>query len=203
MLAQVRCWLKSTWNLRFRHSSTIFFVFPSPFSPLSISLIVKTPNPLPKTTNLDVKQKNKTKNKTKPKRTLVLRSTNASRSSAEIDKPKLRELLRCQDRDFWVWVFALVPRYYESVGLGCCSTTKIWWIYGWGIRRKGRIGRMKEKMKKGKSSVKNSSSTWFHVGNCPHKCMKKSWTRRLKPRVLHWSRVLNTRDTSFLYSFET
>ena len=162
MLAQVRCWLKSTWNSRFRHSSSIFFVFPSPFSPLPISIIVKTPNPLLKTKNLELKKKKtkkqnktktKTQNKTKPKRTLVLRSTNASRSGAEIDKPKLRELLQCQDRDFWVWVFALVPRYYESVGLGCCSTAKIWWIYGWGIRRKGRTGRTKEKMKKGKSSV--------------------------------------------------
>ena len=152
MLAQLRYWLKSTWNSRFRHLSSIFAVFPSSFSPLPISLIVETPSPLPKTTNpkkkkqtIKTKQKtkqnqsNNTRQNIKPKCALVLRSTNTSRSDAEInkpttnpshsdaeiDKPKLRELLRCQDRDFWIWVFALMPRYYECLGLGCCSEAKI------------------------------------------------------------------------------
>ena len=158
-MAQLRYWLKSTWNSRFRHLSSIFAVFPSSFSPLPISLIVETPSPLPKTTNPKKKKKkkqtnkqtNKTKQKTKqnqsnntrqnikPKCALVLRSTNTSHSDAEInkptanpshsgaeiDKPKLKELLRCQDRDFWIWVFALMPRYYECLGLGCCSEAKI------------------------------------------------------------------------------
>ena len=150
MLAQLRYWLKSTWNSRFRHLSSIFAVFPSSFSPLPISLIVETPSPLPKTTNPKKKKKktnkqtkqnqsNNTRQNIKPKCALVLRSTNTSRSDAEInkpttnpshsgaeiDKPKLRELLRCQDRDFWIWVSALMPRYYECQGLGCCSEAKI------------------------------------------------------------------------------
>ena len=38
--------------------------------------------------------------------------------------------------------------------------------------------------------------------NCPHECMKKSWTWELKAWVLHWSRVLNIWDASFSDSFE-
>ena len=43
----------------------------------------------------------------------------------------------------------------------------------------------------------------FYVENCPHECMKKSWTWELKAWVLHWSRVLNIRDASFSDNFET
>ena len=125
-----------------------------------ISLTLKTLNPLLKTTN----PKNKKNQATipgrniKPKRASVPRSTNPSCSSAETNKPKLRELRQCWDRDFWVWVFALVPRYYESVGLGCCSSVEIWWIHGWGIRRKGRTGRTKEERSKWRNGTQVSKT---------------------------------------------
>ena len=48
------------------------------------------------------------KRQTKPENgPLVPRSTNPSRSGAEIVKPMA---LWCQDHDFWVWVFALISR---------------------------------------------------------------------------------------------
>ena len=79
MLAQLRYWLKSTWNSRFRHLSSIFAVFPSSFSPLPISLIVETPSPLPKTTNPKKKKKKKQTNKqNKTKATILDRTSNPS-----------------------------------------------------------------------------------------------------------------------------
>ena len=96
----------------------------------------------------------------------MLRSTNPSLGScsdAEINKPKLRELLRCRDHDFWVWVLTPMPRYYESMGLGCYFDVEIWWICGWGIRRKGRTGRTKEERRKWRKG-NQVSKTWVLRG---------------------------------------
>ena len=48
--------------------------------------------------------------------------------------------------------------------------------------------------------VKVAPSMWKI---CPRYWMKISQTQVLVAQVLHWSRVLKTRDASFPYSFET
>ena len=85
----------------------------------------------PKPTSKDNKPKKQQNQATIPNRNIkpkcapVPRSANPSRSSAEINKPKLREPLQCRDRDFWVWVWVWV-------------FALMWWIRGWSIRRKWR-----------------------------------------------------------------
>ena len=156
MLAHLRWSLKSSWKLSFRHSSSVFSfsIFPLPCSLWTTMAYDFSNSQNPKPTskeNKPRKQQNQAKiphRNIKPKRALVPRLTIPSCSNAEINKPKLREPLRCWDCDFWVWVFAPIPRYYKSMSLGYCSSAEIWWICGWGIRRKGRKGRMKEERRK-------------------------------------------------------
>ena len=76
-------------------------------------------------TDQPIKHIKRIKRQTKPENgPLVPRSTNPSRSGAEIVKPMA---LWCQDHDFWVWVFALISRLW-FLGLGFWEMgLDVWW----------------------------------------------------------------------------
>ena len=107
----------------------------------------------PKPTSKDNKPKKQQNQATIPNRNIkpkcapVPRSTNPSRSSAEINKPKLREPLQCWDRDFWVWVWVWVWVF-----------ALMRWIHGWSRRRKGRIRRTKEEKRKWRNKTRVSKT---------------------------------------------
>ena len=144
MLAQLRYWLKSTWNSRFRHLSSIFAVFPSSFSPLPISLIVETPSPLPKTTNPKKKKQKKNKTKKKKKQTKKTKQkTKQNKTKATIlDRTSNPSALWCWDQQTQATPMPRstnpqqtqatpVPR-LTNPSLGSCSGAKIV-IFGFGF----------------------------------------------------------------------
>ena len=121
-------------------------------------------------TDQPIKHIKRIKRQTKPENEpLVPRSTNPSRSGAEIVKPMA---LWCQDHDFWVWVFALISRLW-FLGLGFWEMgLYVWWRRR---RRKNCLekknylgmadGKKKERRKKmvyRNLSLRDSSSTWIY-----------------------------------------